>query len=370
MYKKIIVLFFLILVLVFCAWSLRPQQIPAPNINTNSVVIATSTKQVSEEKPKIATTTKTNKAVITKLVVSQEPKVTIPVVEQKPIEPTPDFEAINTFAREATVNILCTTKNSSLSPISGTGIIISPDGLILTNAHVAQFFLLRDLYQKDFIQCVIRTGSPAYPRYRAELVYISPTWVEKNKTEIKLENPQGTGEKDFAFLRITDAINDSDLPKFSFIPVNVREKIDVGEPVVLVSYPAGFLGGQTIIQNLNMTSAITYIQGVFTFSENVIDAIGVGGTVVSQKGASGGAVVDKNSSLIGIISTSSSGDTTSSRDLNAITLAYINRTFQSETGLTLSQFLSQDIASFAKTFQENTAPALTKLLTDEITKNQ
>jgi hypothetical protein len=119
-----------------------------------------------------------------------------------------------------------------------------------------------------------------------------------------------------------------------------------------------------------MTSAITYIQGVFTFSENVIDAIGVGGTVVSQKGASGGAVVDKNSSLIGIISTSSNGDTTSSRDLNAITLAYINRTFQSETDFTLSQFLSQDIANFAKTFQENTAPALTQLLTDEITKNQ
>ena len=285
-------------------------------------------------------------------------------------EPPPDFEKINTFARMATINILCTAKGNEFSPISGTGIVISPNGLILTNAHVAQYFLLGNLYTKDFIQCSIRTGSPAYPRYHAELVYISPTWVEANKTELKQDNPKGTGQNDFAFLRIIDAIDSTTLPTFSYIPINTREVIDLNEPVVLVSYPAGFLGGLSILQGLSVTSAVTVVQDIFTFKSNTIDVISVGGTVVSQKGASGGAVVDKHSTLIGIISTSSNGNTTSSRELNAITLGYISRTLQTEIGYTLSNFLSLDIPNFAKSFQNTTAVSLTKILTDELTKTQ
>lgn len=223
---------------------------------------------------------------------------------------------------------------------------------------------------KDFIQCSIRTGSPAYPRYHAELVYISPAWVETNKSELKEQSPQGTGENDFAFLHITDAIDSSNLPTFPYIPVNTREVIDIGEPVVLVSYPAGFLGGLSILQGLSVTSAVTTIQDVFTFKADSIDVIDVGGTVVSQKGASGGAVVDRRETLIGIISTSSNGETTSSRELNAITLGYISRTLQNEIGFTLSNFLSLDISNFAKSFQNTTAVTLTKILTDELTKTQ
>ncbi len=293
-----------------------------------------------------------------------------------PPEPPPDFEAINTFARKALVNIFCTTKGSELSPISGTGVIISPQGIILTNAHIGQFFLLRNFRQKDFVECVIRNGSPASPRYHAELVYISPTWVTNNKTILKDQDPKGTGENDFAFLRITETLDGSSLPtegghvNLPYITSNVRSIIDKGEPVVLVSYPAGFLGGLAIIRDLNITSAITGVQSLFTFKENTIDLISVPGTIISQKGASGGAVVDRHATLLGIISTSSNADETKERDLRAITLSYIDRELQSETGMSLLQFLTQDTAVFAKTFQNNTAPALTKMITDELSKNQ
>src|SRR5205085_2429432 len=100
----------------------------------------------------------------------------------------------------------------------------TPTGLILTNAHIGQYFLLKDFTQKNYVECVIRTGSPAYPKYHAELVYISPTWVANNKAILKSQNPKGTGENDFAFLRITSAINSSNLPeKFSYLQMNVRE---------------------------------------------------------------------------------------------------------------------------------------------------
>lgn len=295
-----------------------------------------------------------------------------------PVPPTPlpqpdtsiDLATINTFARMAVVNILCTANGNTLNPISGTGIVISENGLILTNAHVAEYFLLQNYRQPNFIQCVIRTGSPAKATYKAELEYISPTWVENNKDIITEQNPKGTGENDFAFLHITGTVDGSSLPTLPYIPPNIREQINIGEPVVLVSYPAGFLGGVTISQNLNIASANTTVQKIETFMTNTLDVIDVGGTVVSQKGSSGGAVVDKYGTLIGLISTESESTETSDRGLYAITPAYINRTLKSELGLSLIQFLSQDPSNFSQKFQTGTAPLLTKILTTELDKVQ
>ncbi len=327
-------------------------------VATTSVVI--EKQETKQEAKKVQATT-------TKPIVKPMP-TPLPETPKTP-EPTPNFEQINTFARQSVVNILCTTKGGELSPISGTGIVVKPDGLIITNAHIAQYLLLKDFTQKDFVQCVIRTGSPAYPKYNIELVYISPTWISNNKTVLKQQNPQGTGENDFAFLRITKNIDNSNLPeKFPFIQMDIRENIELEEPVLLASYPAGFLGGLSILQDLNIVTSITSIREVFTFKEQTIDLISVPGTVVSQKGSSGGAVVDKYSTLLGLISTSSDGNSTKDRDLRAITMAYVNRDMQKELGITLEQFVNGDSSVFAKKFQEINVPTLTKIITDELMK--
>ncbi|MBA3733333.1 trypsin-like peptidase domain-containing protein [Patescibacteria group bacterium] len=363
---------------------------------TTPVVETTPVKKYVPSKPTLKPTTKVSKntpakslsktATATPIVATTTPKIPVsteaviipPVASESILKatttvqavlPPADFTAINTFARSATVNILCTVKGSELSPISGTGVIISSQGVILTNAHVAQYFLLNNFRIKNFITCVARTGSPAYPVYNLELMYISPKWVEANKTVLKDTNPQGTGENDFALLRITGKIEGGILPSsFNHITPNANETILIGDPVVLVSYPAGFLGGLSILQNLNITSAETTVQDYYTYKENTIDLISVPGTVVSQKGASGGGVIDGKSNIIGIITTSSEANSTNARDLRAITIGYINRAIQTETGWSLEQILSQNSADFATKFQTETAPHLTTLITDELLK--
>jgi hypothetical protein len=125
------------------------------------------------------------------------------------------------------------------------------------------------------------------------------------------------------------------------------------------------LGGISVLQGLYQTSAITSISNIYTFATNTIDLISVGGTVVSQKGSSGGAVVDETNSLIGVISTSGSSDTTSQRDLRAVTLAYIERDLKRKTGSGI-ETLVKNADSVSEVFLQNIAPSLEKILTDVV----
>lgn len=283
------------------------------------------------------------------------------------------WSEINKRTRAALVNIVCTTiRSGSFEPVSGSGVIIDPRGLILTNAHIAEYFLLKDYLVPDFVQCVIRTGEPARNRYKARLLYLSPLWLQANYTKIRLAEPTGTGEHDFALLLIAESVNQeaSPLPEtYPFLPLDfTNETVRAQSQVLVAGYPAGFLSGINIQKEFYPSSSIVTTGPVFTFREKTADVFSIGGSPLAQEGSSGGAVVSAGGTLIGLVATATAAEHTGERDLRAITPSHIAASFRADTGNDLMALIASDLAATAENFSRNVAPALTKLLESALQK--
>lgn len=277
---------------------------------------------------------------------------------------------LNERVRGALVNILCVPKTGGpFNSITGSGVFIDPRGVILTNAHVAQYFLLEDYPAPDFLSCIIRTGSPAYPTYTAELLYLSPSWIRENAQKIKDEAPVGNGEHDYALLYVIDTIDrQKEIPlEFPYVPLLYTE-VQESADVLVAGYPAGFLGGIAIAKELYAASSPAMIGELYTYETSTVDIFSVGGSVVAQQGSSGGAVVDTVGNLVGLIVTSTVAADTSARDLHALASSYIARDFEKERGIPLPTFLSRDLEEEVVQFTLTTAPSLITALVSVLEK--
>ncbi|MEK7081814.1 MAG: serine protease [Patescibacteria group bacterium] len=349
---------------------------PPPANLTENISPPIATTSIIGEKPASTTTQK----IIPDKKKPSTPKISEPIPTQENLSRGSlilqdkigiNFNDLNEKVRTVLVNIICTTKIGGLfKPISGSGVLIDKRGVILTNAHIGQYFLLKNYMIPDFLTCVIRTGSPAYPRYTADLLYVSPRWINEHASDITAQEPLGTGQYDYALLLITRAIAEEKLPdSFPSLAYNPTENgYKKGTPVVLASYPAGFLGGINIQQNLYIASSVGTIDGIFTFKENTFDLFSVSGSIVAQKGASGGAIVGTDGQLIGVIATATDANNTSERSLQAITIGHIERSLNEEMTMNLESFLSGDLNERLQSFQKTLAPALTEVLVKELNK--
>jgi S1-C subfamily serine protease len=278
-------------------------------------------------------------------------------------------EALDSISRTALVNIYCVASGRSIGSISGSGVLIDSRGVILTNAHVAQFLLLETSSKVD-ISCSIRTGSPARARYTAKILYLPEAWITEHAKDIMVEKSKGNGENDFALLLITESTDGSPLPtSFPHLPTDTREAIAfTDDSAFLAAYPAEF-GGPGINGDLYVSSVFTKIGDLYTFNDGTVDLISLGGIVLAQGGSSGGAAVNVWGHVVGIISTTSEGETTGERDLRAITLSYVNRALKAQTNSGLSAFLTGDLQIKAADFMKNTAPSLAEHIISEIEKH-
>ncbi|HVM73698.1 MAG TPA: trypsin-like peptidase domain-containing protein [Candidatus Paceibacterota bacterium] len=280
---------------------------------------------------------------------------------ENPYNTSPEsFDTVNVAAREALVNILCISKTGSASGlVSGSGVIIDPRGIILTNAHVAQYVLLSQDPDVN-LRCFIRTGAPAKDEWTAQVLYIPPVWVQAHAAELNVTHPTGTGEHDYALLLVNGIAQGGSLPRvFPSVPIDTRDGIGfVGDQVIGASYPAEFLSGMIAENDLYPVSSVSPIDQLLTFGTTTVDVVSIGGVVEAQGGSSGGAVLNAWGRLIGIITTTSAASTTAGRDLRALTLSYINRDIALQTGSNLNDYLSSDVVSEAATFNATVAPEL------------
>jgi len=319
-----------------------PEAVVIPDISPLSVmdtVVATSTQTTPDHVPEKNTP-------------PEQTHTSIPIdLTQTTAEPTADLNALLDISastlRSSLVNIVCYVPfRSGLHSISGSGVIIDSKGIILTNAHIAQYFLLFD----RGVSCDIRSGSPATNRYDAALIYISPEWLRLNSNVLTETLPSGTGEYDFAFLAITKSTTSNVLPDtFPYIPLATNPST-AGTPVIIASYGAQFLESNQIASNLSPTIVFGSVKKVFTFGNNTIDVLALGGSAAAQEGSSGGGVADASGNLIGTITTSTVTGSTDTRSLDAITTSYIRAEYASETGEPLEILLSKSSAAAVANF--------------------
>lgn len=270
----------------------------------------------------------------------------------------------------ALVNIYCTFKTpTTIRTTTGTGFFVHESGVIMTNAHVAQYLLLETTNLLGEAECLVRSGDPAKAEYRAELLYMPPTWVEKNATVISSQAPTGTGERDYALLHVTESVTTTPLPaRFPTLKLNTESlaKSVVNDDVIVSGYPATSLLKNGSKGQLLPVSAPSSISELYTFGSNRADVFSLTGSEAGAEGSSGGPIVNSAGEVIGMIVTRGDDEVDGPGSLRAITIAHVERTIVEETGFSLKQTLGGDVAERANVFKKTIAPFLVAILSEEL----
>lgn len=283
-----------------------------------------------------------------------------------------EHESSYASVEESLVNVFCQYRTDEyIRTTTGTGFFIHENGVVLTNAHVAQFLLLEeaDAGIRE-TECVLRTGDPAMPRYTAELLYISPAWIHKNAELISKEKPTGTGERDYALLYVSGSTQDAELPDaFPALRVDTEllSRAMEGAEVITAGYPA-----ETLLQTDGAEAAMrpviaeTVVGELYTFGSNYADIFSISGSSVGEQGSSGGPVLKDTGGVIGLIVTKGNDSVEGEKSLRALALPYIDRTIREETGYSLIENAQGDLAYRGSVFKKVLAPFLRRLLAAEI----
>lgn len=288
------------------------------------------------------------------------------VVEQvAPKETIFETEADSFDVRDAVVNVLCVEKTSTYTKMStGSGVIVSSSGLVLTNAHVAYPFLQTAQFDRSTYSCSVRRENIPNYGYNAELVYYPLDWLRENSEIIKEPTPVGTGENDYAVLLLTTSLGPA--PKVGFLPASTSVDTDDLKKdlaVTIAGYPSSNTGVFSVDANPGLKVADTTISDFFTFATRTFDILQTGTNVVAKRGSSGGGVFSGNR-LYGLIVTTNQAEGGSYA--NALTLPYIKRDFESDTGINFDEFVATSLDILKLRFSVSYKDELKKIISESL----
>lgn len=272
---------------------------------------------------------------------------------------------VSDTVKAATVNLYCRLKAGRKTyGVTGSGVFVSERGVILTNAHVAQYFLLPAEEGRVTGTCAVRGGSPARAHYTASMLYFPSTWVADNASELKKRQPKGTGENDFALLYVTGARKGALPNAFPALLPDSVEGAALGDLVTVAGYPSEGLDFKGVQSKLHMVAAESSVTDTNDFGRsNATDLITIAPSAAGQQGISGGPVIDAENEVIGIAAIKSAAKNNST--LRAITLSYIDRVLRTQTDRSLASLLTGDFKDQA----DETADALPDDTVTIITKS-
>lgn len=265
--------------------------------------------------------------------------------------------------RDSVVNLFCTSRYAGYEGLSsGTGIIIDPRGVILTNSHVAEEFLYSNWPNPSLNLCSVRVGSPANPQYDARILYMPNEWMQESLVSAFAGNATTTyGRKDYALLLITGPkSSEVKMPTaFPYLRLYQGNTLPVNTPVYLMGYAAENMGMEMMLRDLYLMTTSAKVNAQRGIGDgSVADVVAFSGPIISQHGASGGGVITQGGEIAGILTflDGGFGEMTNQRVLNAITSSYILRDFAAENGMSLATFLSTlDLTGIAQKFDDEKA---------------
>ena len=283
--------------------------------------IATTTKPIAKPKPQPVLDQASIDLIQQKI---DEANQAIKEIEVKNTPPPPRLSQQELYdkASSRVVNFFCEYSNGVET---ASGVIISPNGYILTNAHVAEAFVNQNY------ECKIRQGSPAKNIAYAKIVMFPSTYTSTNK------NSWEGHANDVSIWKITRSASGepitSAFPYYS-IDTNYLPKKD--QPLATFSYPGELLGYEVLLKNLNMLFGETIV------SEFNADFIVSGMSLSSQSGSSGGILADVyTNKFAGLIFGVTTTTNINERKLFSLSPYSIDRVVRNETGLSLVEFLNQ-----------------------------
>jgi hypothetical protein len=264
--------------------------------------------------------------------------------------------------KSVVVNILCLEKTKTYTRLSsGSGVIISPSGIVLTNAHVTYPFLKSTQFDSSTYSCSIRRENIPNFGYNAALVYYPVDWLSYNSEIIKDPSPVGTGENDYALLQITSALGPT--PKataFPYASTNVSSNdLKTDMTVMAAGYPSSNSGVFEIDTKPGLKIDQTKIAEFFTFGSRSHDVLQTGVNNVAHRGSSGGGIFNSNN-LYGIVVTTNTNSQGSY--INALTLPYIKEDFEKDTGVSFDTFVGSSYESLKNNFNSSIKPKIQEII--------